>query len=328
MVKRAQPRVDADRVGRHLVVRGVVRRGRQRAARRPAAHARPRRGPQRRRACSCARNASAARPARAAEHDVADDRGSIAGPAARERARRRRRSARPPTARRRAAGRRPGTGRGRPRRPRRSRGRGAERAPQASAAAGVQRREQPGARDADAQRRAGGRAPRTRRGPRARVVGIGAGQHGQRRRPPSTSPAKHRHAVERAARRHDARGADQPARRLDADDAVEGGRARGPSRRCRCRARTRTTPARRRRRRSPSSSRPTMRLGSATLEQAPYGERVPTSPVANWSRFVLPTGSAPAASSRRTAAALALGPVGERRAGRGRRQARRRRCCP
>src|SRR4051794_8296048 len=40
-----------------------------------------------------------------------------------------------------------------------------------------------------------------------------------------------------------------------------------------------------------------------TLAQAPYGERVPTSPVANWSMFVLPTGTAPASSSRRTAVA-------------------------
>src|SRR6266702_4018633 len=38
-----------------------------------------------------------------------------------------------------------------------------------------------------------------------------------------------------------------------------------------------------------------------TLWHAPYGERVPTSPVANWSRLVLPIGTAPAAMSRRTA---------------------------
>src|SRR4051794_9780420 len=40
-----------------------------------------------------------------------------------------------------------------------------------------------------------------------------------------------------------------------------------------------------------------------TLLQAPYGERVPTRPVANWSMFVLPTSRAPASSSRRTTVA-------------------------
>ena len=49
---------------------------------------------------------------------------------------------------------------------------------------------------------------------------------------------------------------------------------------------------------------PDTRAGSNTDEHAPYGDRVPTSPVANWSMFVLPTISAPAASSRRTTAAL------------------------
>ena len=44
-----------------------------------------------------------------------------------------------------------------------------------------------------------------------------------------------------------------------------------------------------------------------TLSHAPYGERVPLSPVANWSRFVLPTSSAPASSSRCTAGAVAAG---------------------
>src|SRR6266566_4391278 len=41
----------------------------------------------------------------------------------------------------------------------------------------------------------------------------------------------------------------------------------------------------------------------ATLWHAPYGERVPTSPVANWSRLVLPIGTAPAAMRRPTATA-------------------------
>src|SRR3954447_15747921 len=40
-----------------------------------------------------------------------------------------------------------------------------------------------------------------------------------------------------------------------------------------------------------------------TLAQAPYGERVPTTPAADWSISVCPTGPAPASSSRRTAGA-------------------------
>src|SRR6478736_8744937 len=35
----------------------------------------------------------------------------------------------------------------------------------------------------------------------------------------------------------------------------------------------------------------------------PYGERTPTNPVANWSRLVLPTGTAPAAINRSTTGA-------------------------
>ena len=41
-----------------------------------------------------------------------------------------------------------------------------------------------------------------------------------------------------------------------------------------------------------------------TLRGMVYGVRVPFSPVANWSRFVLPTYSAPASSSRRTTGAV------------------------
>ena len=44
-----------------------------------------------------------------------------------------------------------------------------------------------------------------------------------------------------------------------------------------------------------------------TLSQAPYGDRVPVSPVANWSRLVLPTSTAPASIRRWTAGALRLG---------------------
>jgi len=45
---------------------------------------------------------------------------------------------------------------------------------------------------------------------------------------------------------------------------------------------------------------PATRSPPNTLSHAPYGERVPVRPVANWSRLVLPTTIAPASSSRRT----------------------------
>ena len=48
---------------------------------------------------------------------------------------------------------------------------------------------------------------------------------------------------------------------------------------------------------------PDTRAGSNTQAGMPYGERVPFSPVANWSRLVLPTGIAPAATRRSTAKA-------------------------
>ncbi|SHV67176.1 Uncharacterised protein [Mycobacteroides abscessus subsp. abscessus] len=38
---------------------------------------------------------------------------------------------------------------------------------------------------------------------------------------------------------------------------------------------------------------PLMYSGRRESDTAPYGERVPTSPVANWSRLVLPTTTAP-----------------------------------
>ena len=46
-----------------------------------------------------------------------------------------------------------------------------------------------------------------------------------------------------------------------------------------------------------------MRSGASGLRGVPYGERVPTSPVANWSMFVVPTTIAPAAPRRSTTAA-------------------------
>src|SRR6185369_888875 len=42
---------------------------------------------------------------------------------------------------------------------------------------------------------------------------------------------------------------------------------------------------------------PEMKRLSKTDWQVPYGERVPTRPVANWSMFVFPIGNAPAAIS-------------------------------
>ena len=43
--------------------------------------------------------------------------------------------------------------------------------------------------------------------------------------------------------------------------------------------------------------------GLKLLATAPCGDRVPTSPVANWSKFVLPTTMAPAARKRATTGA-------------------------
>ena len=42
------------------------------------------------------------------------------------------------------------------------------------------------------------------------------------------------------------------------------------------------------------------------MRQAPQGERVPTRPVANWSRFVLPIRIAPASSRRCTTGAVSF----------------------
>ena len=52
---------------------------------------------------------------------------------------------------------------------------------------------------------------------------------------------------------------------------------------------------------------PLISSSRSALRVAPYGLRVPTSPVANWSRFALPTGIAPASISRRTTSACASG---------------------
>ena len=52
---------------------------------------------------------------------------------------------------------------------------------------------------------------------------------------------------------------------------------------------------------------PDTRSGRRMSRTAPYGLRVPTSPVANWSRFVLPSTTAPAAVRRSTTGADACG---------------------
>ena len=62
---------------------------------------------------------------------------------------------------------------------------------------------------------------------------------------------------------------------------------------------------------------PLMNSGLRLSGTAPYGERVPTRPVANWSRLVLPTTTAPAARNAATDAGVSVGRVGELRTGRG-----------
>src|SRR3984885_13511260 len=57
----------------------------------------------------------------------------------------------------------------------------------------------------------------------------------------------------------------------------------------------------------PALEPPEILAGSHALRTAPYGLRVPTRPVANWSRLVLPSTTAPAARSRTTAVASRAG---------------------
>jgi hypothetical protein len=52
---------------------------------------------------------------------------------------------------------------------------------------------------------------------------------------------------------------------------------------------------------------PEIRSGAVACRTAPWGLRVPTRPVANWSRFVVPSTSAPAARRRATAVASRSG---------------------
>ena len=84
-----------------------------------------------------------------------------------------------------------------------------------------------GARDGDPRP---GRAPRRslgrddRRSARVRIVGIGPGGDGQHALGAEDVGRQQRDAVEAAAGGHDAALADRPERRLEADDAVEGGR--------------------------------------------------------------------------------------------------------
>ena len=57
----------------------------------------------------------------------------------------------------------------------------------------------------------------------------------------------------------------------------------------------------------PDDDPPGARPASNGARGVPYGLRTPTSPVANWSRFVLPMTTAPAPSSRATATASCAG---------------------
>jgi len=53
----------------------------------------------------------------------------------------------------------------------------------------------------------------------------------------------------------------------------------------------------------PDDDPPGTNAASNTLRGTPYGERTPLKPVANWSRLVLPSSRAPAASNRSTTGA-------------------------
>ena len=132
-----------------------------------------------------------------------------------------------------------------------------------------------------------------------RIGGVGAAR---RSTPPSDGrrrrrAGEHRHAVERPAGRHDAAGADPAARRLEPDDAVA--RRRHPARAGRVGAEGEVDqPGGDGDRRA--GARPAGDRGPASGRsgQMPYGERTPTRPVANWSRLVLPTTTAPASTRR------------------------------
>ena len=104
---------------------------------------------------------------------------------------------------------------------------------------------------------------------------------------------EHRHAIERPAGGNHPGRADQSVRRLAADDVAEGGR--DPARPGGVGAeRERHETGGDRARADPELDPPGTTPGSNGLRGVPYGLRVPTRPVANWSRFVLPTSTAPA----------------------------------
>ena len=167
-------------------------------------------------------------------------------------------------------------------------------------------RDRPGA----ARRRAAvrGRPPACRAGG-ARLHGSSASKPAMRSSAVAASPTE-RASTETQSRPATAgttpARAHEPARRLEPDDAAQRGRAPGPSPRCRSRARCR--PRRRRPRPpSPSSTRRRCDRASAGCGTRRTASGCPTSPVANWSRFVLPTTIAPASTSACTAGALAAG---------------------
>ena len=110
----------------------------------------------------------------------------------------------------------------------------------------------------------------------------------------------------------------EPSGRLDPDDALE--RGRHPARAGRVgaerevdHARAPPPPP------TPSSTRRRCARARRGRARADTGERVPTSPVANWSRLVLPTTTRPGRHAAAPPPAPTVGRGGERRAARGRR---------
>ena len=310
----AERGVDADRVGGHLGEVGWCGAvGRTTASTvGPRSSAASRRSPAR-------RSRSAAQPMGGQVAGGRDDRARRRGRrrrGGRRRRRRRRRGARPRRRRRRAGRRRPGRRRGRPRDLEAEVGE-VEAAAKASATAGSHHRSQHRRRSA---RRRGRHRPVRPRRPAARP-GVVRRRARPRPRRRAAAVATSRANTERSrasGRRAPRRGSDsQPRVGFSPTTPQKRGRAPGRSRRCRCRGRGRPRrwPRRRPTRSTTRRSRARARPGSRT---APYGLRVPTSPVANWSRFVLPDHHR---AGRRRAARppvrRRVGLVGEGRAARG-----------
>ena len=162
---------------------------------------------------------------------------------------------------------------------------------------------------------AAGGAPGSRRVRIGRIRSRGPPRAPARRLPPCARRRTRSRASGRPARRRAV--LTRPARGLQPHDVVEGGRHAagaggvGAEREAHQAARRRPPP-------SPSSSRPRCTPGRTRIDSAPYGERVPTRPVANWSRLVLPTRIAPGLPKATHDRRGGLRHVGEGRARRGR----------